>query len=84
MAAISLLISIVQKKFKLLTPQGLGLWFSECQRKWNISIGHYEKIENGCHFINIDRMEKFQITDPPKVWVSGFSKCHGNRISLEN
>ena len=24
--------------------QSLGLWFSECQHKWNISVGHYEKI----------------------------------------
>ena len=27
-------------------PQSLGLWFSECQQKWNINISHYEKIEN--------------------------------------
>ena len=26
-----------------------------------------KKFENGCHFINIDHTEKFQITDPPKV-----------------
>ena len=25
-----------------------------------------KKLKNGCHFINIDHMEKFQITDPPK------------------
>ena len=25
--------------------QSLGLWFSECLWKWNISIDHYEKIE---------------------------------------
>ena len=25
-----------------------------------------KKLKNGCHFINIDRMEKFQITNPPK------------------
>ena len=91
----------------------LGFWFSECRRKQNISIGHYDKMEkwlpfrkyrlfrkisnyqppnilvsgflginrkgisvsaitkklkNGCHFINIDHTEKFQITDPPKFW----------------
>ena len=44
MAAISL-ISIVRKNVQLLTPQSLGLWFSECRWKWNISVGHYEKIE---------------------------------------
>ena len=38
-----LLILVIQKKFKLLTPQSLGLWFSECRHKWNISIGHYQK-----------------------------------------
>ena len=26
-------------------PQSLGLRFSKCWWKWNISIGHYEKIE---------------------------------------
>ena len=25
-----------------------------------------KKLKNGCHFINIDCTEKFQITDPPK------------------
>ena len=45
MAAI-LLISIVQKNFKLPTPpQSLGVRFSECEQKCNISIGHYKKIE---------------------------------------
>ena len=45
-----------------------------------------KKLKNGCHFINIDRTEKFQITDPPKVWVSGFFflNVDGNGISLEN
>ena len=40
-----------------------------------------KKLKNGCHFINIDRMEKFQITDLPKVWVSGFPSVDGNGIS---
>ena len=32
--------------FKLLPhPKSLDLWFSECQQKWNIGIGHYEKIK---------------------------------------
>ena len=25
-----------------------------------------KQLKNGCHFVNIDRAEKFQITDPPK------------------
>ena len=42
-----------------------------------------KKLKNGCHFVNIDHMENFQITDPPpKVWVSGFPSVDGNRISL--
>ena len=41
-----------------------------------------KKLKNGCHFININCMEKFQITEPPKVWVSGFLSVNGNRISV--
>ena len=40
-----------------------------------------KKLKNGCLFVNIDRMEKFQITNPPKVWVSGFPSVDGNGIS---
>ena len=39
------------------------------------------KIENGHHFVNIDRMEKFQITVHPKVWVSHFSSVDRNGMS---
>ena len=61
------------EKFQITDPpESLGLWFSECQQKWNISVSHYEKIENGQPFRNIDHKEKFQITGPLKVWVSGF------------
>ena len=41
-----------------------------------------KKLKNGYHFVNIDHTEKFQITDPPKVWVSGFPSVDGNGISL--
>ena len=40
-----------------------------------------KKLKNGCHFVNIDCTEKFQITDPAKVWVSGFPSVNGNGIS---
>ena len=40
-----------------------------------------KKLKNGYHFINIDHTEKFQITDPPKVWVSGFPSVNGHGIS---
>ena len=43
MAAI-VLILIVRKNFKLPNPQSLGLQFSECQQKRNISISNYEKM----------------------------------------
>ena len=39
--------------------------------------------KNGCHFINIDFMENFQITEPPhKVWVSSFLSINVNGISV--
>ena len=66
MAAI-LLISIVQKNFKLQTPPKFGSpafrvvteTEYQCQPLW-------KKLKNGGHFINMDHMGKFQITDPPK------------------
>ena len=42
--------------------------------------GIMKKLTNGHHFINMHHMENFQITDPPKVWVSGFLSVHRNRI----
>ena len=41
-----------------------------------------KKLKNGSHFVNIDRTEKFQITNPPKVWVSSFPSVDGNGISV--
>ena len=41
-----------------------------------------KKLKNGSHFININGTENFQITNPPKVWVSSFPSVNGNRISL--
>ena len=41
-----------------------------------------KKLTNGCHIININHTEKFQITNPPKVWVSGFLSVKGNGISV--
>ena len=41
-----------------------------------------KKLKNGSHFANIDCTETFQITDPPKVWVSSFLGVNGNRISV--
>ena len=40
-----------------------------------------KKMQNGCHFVNMHHTEKFKITNPPKVWVSGFLSVNGNGIS---
>ena len=40
-----------------------------------------KKLKNCYHFININCMEIFQITDPPKVWVSSFQSVDRNEIS---
>ena len=40
-----------------------------------------KKLKNGCHFVYINHTENFQITDPPKVWVSSFPSVNGNGIS---
>ena len=40
-----------------------------------------KKLKIGCHFININHTEKFQITDPTKVWLSSFLSVDRNRIS---
>ena len=79
MAAISLIL-IVWKNFNLLTPLSLGLQFSECQQKWNISIGHYEKIVKLNSLISI--VQKNFKLPPPKVWISGFPIVDGNGISV--
>ena len=41
-----------------------------------------KKLKNGCHFINIDHTEKFQLLTPPKVWVSSFPSVDRNGISV--
>ena len=38
-----------------------------------------KKLKNGCHFVNIDRMEKFQITDPAQSLGLRFSECQWKR-----
>ena len=40
-----------------------------------------KKLKNGCHFININCTEKFQINNPPKFCVSSFPSVNRNRIS---
>ena len=59
-------------------PQSLDLWFSECPRGNRISPSVImKKLKNGCHFFNIDHMyRQFQITNPPKVWISAFPSVH--------
>ena len=82
MAAISL-ISIVRKNIKLLNPTKVWVsGFLSVNRNRVSALAIMKKLKNGCHFININRTEKFQITDPPKVWVSGFPSVNGNGISV--
>ena len=40
-----------------------------------------KNLKNGHNFVNMHCMEKFQITDPPQVWVSSFPSVNENRIS---
>ena len=48
-------------------PQSLGLQFSECRQKWNISIGHYEKNWKMAAISLISIVQKnFQLPTPPK------------------
>ena len=39
-----------------------------------------KKLKKGCHFVNMHHTEKFQITNPPKVWVSSFLSVNENEI----
>ena len=34
-----------------------------------------KKLKNGCHIVNINRTEKFQINDPPQSLGLPFSEC---------
>ena len=66
MALISL-ISIVQKNFKLLTPPKVWVsGFPSVNRNGISVLAIKNKYKNCSHFVNIDRMEKIQITDLPK------------------
>ena len=71
MAAISL-ISIVQKNFKLPPPKVWISGFPIVDGNGISVLAIMKKLKNGCHFFNINHMEKFQITHPTKVWVSSF------------
>ena len=41
-----------------------------------------KKLKYRYHFVNIDGKEKILITNPSKVWVSGFLSVNRNRISV--
>ena len=71
MAAISLIL-IIQKNFKLPTPKVWVSGFPSVNRKRISASAIMKKLKNGCHFINFDHTEKFQITNFHKVWFSGF------------
>ena len=42
----------------------------------------WKKLKNDCHFINIDHMEKCQMTNPSKFWTSSFPSVDRNGISV--
>ena len=58
----------------------MGLWFSECQPNRTSALAIMEKSKNGHHFVNIDCTENFEITKPPKVWVSSYASVDGDGI----
>ena len=71
------------EKFQITNPPSLGLRFSKCQQKWNISVGHYEKIEKWpalCKYRSYRKISNYQSL-PPKVWVSSFLSVNRNGIS---
>ena len=37
------------------------------------------KLKNGHHFVNVNCTQKYQITNPPKVWVSSFLSVNRKR-----
>ena len=55
------------------------LQFSEC--RWNISVGHYEKIKKWLPFLKYRSYRKISNYWLLKVWVSGFLSVNGNGIS---
>ena len=56
--------------FKITDPQSLGLQFSECQWKLNISVSHYEKTEKWLPFCKYNLYRKFSNYPPPPQWFS--------------
>ena len=65
--ALILLILIVRKIFKLLTPPKVWVsGFLSVNRNGISALAIMKKLKNCSHFINIDHMENFQITDAPK------------------
>ena len=83
MAAISL-ISIIRKNFKLLTsPKVRVSGFPSVNRNGISVLAIIKKLKNGCHFINIDRTEKFQITDFPKFGSLFFRVLKGTEYQCQ-
>ena len=69
------------EKFQITEPPpSLGLGISECQWKWNISIGHYEKIEKWLPFHKYQSCGKFSNYQPPPPKFGSLS-VEGNGIS---
>ena len=68
------------EKFQIMDPHSLGFWFCECWQKWNISVSHYENIEERLLFHKYRSCGKISNYQPPKVWVSGLLSVNRNGI----
>ena len=74
MALISL-ISIVQKKFKLLTPPKVSVsGFPSVDGNGISMFAIMKKLKNGSPLVNINCTEKFQITNPQSLGLR-FPEC---------
>ena len=52
------------------------VWLRAKLNQWKICVGHYERMENGCHIMETCHTAIFPIADPPKL---GFCFSNVNR-----
>ena len=63
------------ENFQITNRQSLGLQFFECQWKWNISVGHYEKNEKWPPFSKYQSYGKISSYQHPQSLGLQFSEC---------